>query len=329
MTRRPGDAPAHPRVGLPGVRLARDHTTSSLQRAQRSGELVRVTRGAYLPTVPPSVPPGGRARPAATTSDRSRERDVALARVVGVHDRLRAPHWFVRESAALVWGLALWVPPATTHVMQPYKAGTRHDPAVSHHLGRLVEGEQATVLGLPVTALERTVVDCAATLPPIRALVVADAGLRAGADPELMRDVLSARAGRRGVRRARAVVELADVGAESPGETAARFVVLRDGLPLPTTQVRVETSEGTFWSDLGWPEWKVLLEYDGGVKYAVDARGAFMQEKRRHDAIQEAGWRVLRVVKGDLRGSTLTRRVLAAAPPSARSALCRRPELSD
>jgi very-short-patch-repair endonuclease len=249
-----------------------------------------------------------------------------MARLVGVHERMRAPHWFARESAALVWGLPLWIPPVTTHVVQSHKAGTRHDPAVSHHLGVIPASDRATVLGIPVTSLERTLVDCAATLPPLEALVVADAGLRAGADPDVLRLVLAAGAGRRGVRRARAVVEFADDGAESPGESATRFVVLRDGLPVPSTQVRIETSEGTFWADLGWPGWKLVLEYDGRLKYAADER-AFMQEKRRHDAIQEAGWRVLRVTKEDLRGSALSRRVLAAAPPSARSALCRRPEL--
>src|SRR5665647_3975642 len=51
--------------------------------------------------------------------------------------------------------------------------------------------------------------------------------------------------------------------AESPGESSARSVLLRAGLPVPQTQVRVDTPLGTFWSDLGWPEWRLLAEYDG------------------------------------------------------------------
>ncbi|MBO9553421.1 hypothetical protein [Cellulomonas sp.] len=90
-------------------------------------------------------------------------------------------------------------------------------------------------------------------------------------------------------------------------------MVLRDGLPLPTTQVSVSTPAGTFWSDLGWPEWRVALEYDGRGKYAAEAGEAFIREKRRHDAIQDAGWRVVRATKEDLRGTTLSRRVLTAA----------------
>ena len=76
-------------------------------------------------------------------------------------------------------------------------------------------------------------------------------------------------AGARGVRRARTVIELADDGAESPGETATRFVVLRAGLPVPRTQIEVTTRLGTFWADLGWEEWRVLVEYDGRLTLAV------------------------------------------------------------
>ncbi len=282
-----------------------------LRKARRSGEIVRVSRGVYVPRSP--TPADGSAA--------SRDRDIALAKVVGIHDRLRAQHWFARETAALVWGLPLWTVPTTTHVLQPRRAGARHDPDVSHHLGVPAPDEGAVVLGLPVTSLELTVVDCASSLPPLDALVVADAGLRAGADRDRIARLLDARAGGRGIVRARAVLELADDGAESPGESAARFVVLRDGLAVPTTQIRIDTTAGTFWADLGWPEWRIVLEYDGRDKYRTDARGVFLREKHRHDAIQESGWRVVRVMSEDLRGTALTRRVLAIAPDGARTTL--------
>jgi very-short-patch-repair endonuclease len=141
-------------------------------------------------------------------------------------------------------------------------------------------------------------VDCARSLSPLGGLVVADAALRAGADRSAALAILDAGPGRRGVARARAVVELADEGAESPGETVTRYVLLREGLPRPQTQIPVVTRLGTFWADLGWEEWKVFLEYDGRIKY-VDTE-AWVREKRRHDAVVETGAHMLRVTKEDI-----------------------------
>ena len=149
-----------------------------------------------------------------------------------------------------------------------------------------------------MTDLELTMVDCARSLPPLAGLVVADAALRAGADRERAFSLLDGSTGRNGVSRARAVIELADDGAESPGETATRFVVLREGLPRPETQVRVETRLGTFWADAGWDEWLVLLEYDGRAKYR--STDDLIREKRRQDALLETGRRMVRVTREDI-----------------------------
>ncbi|WP_456847536.1 hypothetical protein [Cellulomonas sp. P5_C6] len=235
-----------------------------------------------------------------------------------MHDRTRSPHWFSHESAALLWDLPLWRSPDQTHVMQRYTTGTGGDPDVAHHPVVPPASHTAVRHGLPVTSLERTVVDCVSTLPPLLGIVIADAALRVGADRAVIDSALAAAAGRRGIRRARAIVELADDGAESPGESATRFVTLRDGLPPARTQVPVATRLGTFWADMGWEEWRLLLEYDGRTKYAEHDAEAFMREKRRHDALVEAGWRALRVTKEDLSGRTLLNRITPLLPPGTR-----------
>jgi very-short-patch-repair endonuclease len=129
----------------------------------------------------------------------------------------------------------------------------------------------------------------------------------------------------RGMVRAHAVIQLGDPGAESAQESAVRFVLLRAGLPQPRTQVEIGTRLGTFWADLGWEEWRVLLEYDGRVKY--QDQDSLIREKRRQDAVTEAGWRSLRVTREDLRGADLlvarTLRLLPAAVPLTRRPLLR------
>lgn len=233
-----------------------------------------------------------------------------------MHRRLEAQHWFARDSSALVWGLPLWRVPTATHVMHEHRRGRGADPAVDWHFGSLHLADRAIVSGLPVTSLERTAVDCAAALGALGGLVVADAALRAGADPERIAEVIRERAGARGIRVARAVVSLADGGAESPGETATRFVLLRAGLPAPTTQVHVRTRLGSFWSDLGWEEWRLLVEYDGRSKYLADP-DALLREKRRHDAVVDEGWRVVRVTADDLAAGNVVARVARYLPPGA------------
>jgi len=298
MPIRPGSSLPLPPT-LPTVHLACDHDEGAVSARRRTGAWERIGRGAYLAKEPDLTP-----------------RRRALARIVAVEHQLRTPHWFSHESAALVWGLPLWREGQQVQVRQPGRPSAKRDRTVSRHRGPVDAMHLTVVSGLPVTDLEQTMVDCARTLPPLSGLVVADGALRAGADRAAALALLDDLAGRGGVTRARAVMQLADGGSESPGETATRFVLLRAGLPCPQTQIEVDTSLGTFWGDLGWPEWKILVEYDGRTKYAgVDD---LIREKRRNDALVEAGWRVLHVTKEDLRSpAALVARVERLLPADA------------
>jgi len=289
---------------LPAVLLARDHPDAALgARARRDG-LTRVARGAYLPGDGPRGP-----------------REAALARIVAVHHRLTSPHWFSHGSAALVHGLRTWQAPGLTHLRTAAKGGTRRDPQVHRHLGPVPAELTAQVNGLPVTTLALTAADCARPLPARDALVVLDAALAAGAERDLVGALLVA--GGPGVRRARTVLRYADPGAESPQETATRLVLLRAGLPVPTTQVRVSTALGTFWADLGIPQWRLLIEYDGRAKYATP--DDLYAEKRRQDAITAAGYAMVRVTSLTP-PQTLIAQAMAHAPADFRP--LPRPELN-
>lgn len=307
MPPRPG-APTPTPPPLPTVHLARDHLRQDVAARLRTREWHRVGRGAYV-----------------STTVAADLRAVALARIVGVHQRLRGPHVFSHASAALLWGLGLWSVPDQVHVYQSCRPGTGQARDVRRHLGPIDAAAVTTLAGLPVTTLSRTAVDCARQMRPLPGLVVMDAALRAGADRHDLLELVCVGATGRGMARAREIAALADGGAESPQESALRFVLLRAGLPQPDTQVRVDSRLGTFWGDLGWERWRTLLEYDGRSKYT--GREVLIEEKRRHDAIVEAGWRILRVTKEDLRTPTaLVTRVTRLLPADIR--LTRRPHLS-
>ena len=275
----------------PEVLLVREAGASGV-RLRDQGALERVRRGAYVT----------RAASAGPARDRRR---LALARIRAAGAQLHLAHWFSHESAALLWGCDVVGLSGLVHVVQETRPHARGGDPLVRHYGRLPAAHRAEVDGFPVTSLARTVVDCAATLPADRALVVADSALRRGLDPAGVAGVVRSRAGTRGIARAREVLGAADGRAESPGETLVRWAVVSGGLPPPEPQVEVRTRRGVFRLDLGWRAPQVGLEFDGFVKYSgafgSTAAEAVFAEKQRQDALEEEGWRILRVTWGDLR----------------------------
>ena len=304
MGRRPGAPVPQAVVELPHVHLAAEMTSALAASRVRAGDWARVGRGAYLPV--------GAGDP------RDEEHRRALAAIAAVAHGSRAPVVFSHVSAALLWGLTLWRLPDRVHVLHPSRAGGARDRNVVRHTGKLPDEDVAGIAGLRVTSLERTVLDCAALLPPLDGLVVTDSALAAGASAGTLAARALAARGVRGIAKVRVVTAFGDDGAESAYESASRFVVLRAGLPRPETQVETRTHLGTSWTDWGWPELGVLAEYDGRAKY--DDRHAFMAEKRRHDAIVETGRRIVRVVREDLDDD---RRLLARILPLLPTAVVR------
>jgi very-short-patch-repair endonuclease len=289
-----------------GLLLARDLDPEEARVIRRDPAWQRLRRGAYL------APSEGGAAPAHVE-----RRRLALARIRAVHVELRSPVWFSHTSAALLHGCDLVTASDQVHLVQRSRPHTHGDARVVRHHGEVQEVDRSEIAGIPVTGLARTVVDCAGLLPREDGLVVADSALRLGADRARVEELLAERAGRRGVARARDVLALADGRAESPGETLTRWHLHRHGVERPELQVPVVTPLGAFRADLGWPEARLLLEFDGYVKYsgggARAAADTVFAEKRRQDALEEAGWRVLRATWPDLRApATLARRVRTA-----------------
>lgn len=230
--------------------------------------------------------------------------------------QLRTQHWFSHTTAALLWECDLLHIPPVTHLIQGHRPGSRRDDAVVRHFTELPAAHRSLRAGLPVTSLERTVVDCLTLLPPADGIVLADAALRRGAHRGTVGAQIECRAGSRGIAVARAVWARAHGGAESPGESLLRWIVLDAGLPVPEVQHVIVTRLGTFRVDLAWPRWRLVLEFDGRVKYDGTYGGgpaALWAEKRRQDALTEAGWYVLRVTWAELRRpEQLARRIADA-----------------
>ncbi len=106
-----------------------------------------------------------------------------------------------------------------------------------------------------------------------------------------------------------AVLGLADGRSESVAETRTRLLIADAGLPDPVPQLEILDRRGRVIArvDFAWPEYGLIVEFDGEIKYRALRRAGesiedcVLREKRREDAVREAtGWRVLRLTWRDL-----------------------------
>jgi len=173
----------------------------------------------------------------------------------------------------------------------------RHGPAnLTLHTWNLSPAEICVVRGMRCTTPARTAFDIGRTLDVDDAIPMVDALMNATRlKPADVLAVADARPRHRGVRTLRAVMDLADGGAESPQESRVRVLLRRGGLPEPETQIEVRDQYGAPFIrlDMGWRQWLVAVEYDG-VQHWTDRRQRSWDIDRI--AILEAmGWRVIRV----------------------------------
>lgn len=156
----------------------------------------------------------------------------------------------------------------------------------------------AVVDGLPVTALARTLVDCAADLPRLEAVAAADQFLRAGIDSGDLAAALEPMHDER-LRRANATLLAADPRSESPMESWTRCLIADAGLPAPVPQLRLRSPSGrSVFLDLGWEQWRVGVEYDGTATHSGLA--AETADRRRHVVLRNLGWSIEIVTAPDV-----------------------------
>lgn len=275
--------------------------------------LYRLCHGAHLIEPPP---------------DKWTEHRLYVRAVVLRHTRLVAVSHL---SAAVMHGLPLWgVDLRHAHItgLRTARRGLRH--GVHTHEGPLLFTDVAAIEGILVTNAARTVMDCARSLPLDRAVAIADHALHTGAatpaELSRRRDRLPALTG---VDSARRLLDLVDGRSESPGESRSRLICHQGGLRAEP-QVEIFDGGGRFVGRVDLlVEDAVVVEFDGRGKYSIngDVAAAHWREKLRHDALQEAGFVVVRLTWDELadRGAVLAKvwqglsRARSARPPSGRT----------
>jgi hypothetical protein len=160
-----------------------------------------------------------------------------------------------------------------------------------------------------VTSAARTVVDVARTVPFEHAVVIADQALACGdVDIEELRVALARAQGWSGAPAARRVIEFADGGSASVGESRSRVAIRRADLPAPVLQWKVRNRAGDHVGtvDFGWQPQRTVGEFDGLVKYGrllkpgQSAADVVVAEKIREDALRAENLTVVRWLWRDL-----------------------------
>ncbi|ALE07591.1 hypothetical protein AL755_05530 [Arthrobacter sp. ERGS1:01] len=249
-------------------------------------------------------------------SDDGRRRNRVLLHGFATLTTSARGYVYSHTSAASLHGLYLWHVDELVHVTQeskPSRAGCGKDTAV--HTRALAEGDVVELGRTKVTSLERTVIDCALTLPYKQALIIADHALRLGASLPKLLAAAGRLASHRGIRTLRRVLRFADPRSESPGETLTRDLLRELLFEMPELQLWITTRLGRHRVDFAWVKRRVVLEFDGKGKY-FDYRPtdeAIYRERKREVALIESGWTVLRIEWRDLFDEAAFKaRVLAA-----------------
>lgn len=260
--------------------LVRASSRLEVDRALRSGALVRVAHGRYT---------------LAEIAD-------APARAHAVNGTLSL------TSAALHHGWQVLRTPEQPHVLLPRKrriSPERREGIVVHR-GDLSAADRCGI----ATSKLMTLTQCLRRLPDDEALAVADSALRAG-DGELLHHVVAGVRGP-GSEHVRVIAAAARSGAANPFESALRSIALT--VPGLAVEPQVVVSSPHVWArpDLVDVRLRVVVEAES-YEWHGD-RAGFRKDVRRYTLLVADGWTVLRFTWEDvLFRPERVRRVIARA----------------
>lgn len=209
------------------------------------------------------------------------------------------------RAAARLWGL----PGFENSRLEVSVRGDRWHrlPEVACHRSTdLAPGDQTTIGPIPVTRIERTLIDVARYLPAARLEEAIDAAVtrRLTTYRRLERRFTQlARRGRPGIATMRNVLEARSPSAAAP-ESVQERRLLRSlesaGLPRPVPQHEVrERGRLVARVDAAYPDRRIAIEYDSFIFHG--GRRAHERDANRANRLRALGWDVIVATAADLR----------------------------
>ena len=102
-----------------------------------------------------------------------------------------------------------------------------------------------------------------------------------------------------GIRTARVAVGLLRTGVDSPPETYLRLMLQKTGLPefQPSCPLLDEAGRPVLWADLGCPEFRTCVEYDGAHHLTREQQ---LRDHNRDLLVRELGWHQVKISSPDM-----------------------------
>ncbi|MCC9205471.1 endonuclease domain-containing protein [Arthrobacter sp. zg-Y769] len=217
-------------------------------------------------------------------------------------------------TAARLHGLALPRRVAEEPLLHLSRSPACGPPRRRHICGHrllLASNEVTQVYGLPVTTVARTWLDLAGMLSVEELVIMGDQIVsehqRTFGTPrrplvplEELRDLVKHRSGVPKVRRSREALEYVRVGVDSPPETRLRLMLAKQAdLPefIPNVALLDEYGQPQVWADLGCPEFRTCLEYDGAHHLTPEQQA---RDHYRDLRTAELGWNQVKISRTDL-----------------------------
>lgn len=230
--------------------------------------------------------------------------------------RLAAGQFFSHVTAAAIYGIPL---PAALERAQVLHVSARppdYPPRTRRVVGHRISVEARTHRGLPVTDPVTTWMHLAAVLS-LEDLIVAGDSLVRRKQPlatlEQLHAAVAVGSGR-GIRMLRSALGQVRHGTDSPMETRLRLALVAGGLPEPEIGHTVLDASRGFVAtpDLAYVGERIAIEYEGEDHWMN--RRVFAEDIERREALEDAGWQVIRVIAAHLgaKSPQLLRRVRAA-----------------
>ncbi|MCW2786101.1 MAG: hypothetical protein JWP74_2618 [Marmoricola sp.] len=276
--------------------LEHGYDDDDLRQGLAAGVLVRIRHGAYTSRPIWSV---------ASEVERHRLRSHAVLR--SHRSQLALSH----TSAAVEHEMRMFRPDlARVHVTCLDRPLSRSTRDVVYHCPSSLDGIVDLGEGIRVVDPARAAVEAAAVGSVQQGIVVLDAALDLGcATPEALTARYLERSSWPHSRHLQISMRLAREGSNSVGESLIRHVMWETAIPEPVLQYEVRDRWGNLVgrTDFAWPEYGLLGEFDGMVKYGEFLRpgetpaDALRREKGREDQLrEETGWLMIRFIWDDI-----------------------------
>jgi Protein of unknown function (DUF559) len=208
------------------------------------------------------------------------------------------------HTAVRLWG-GVAPDSADIHVSMASREDRCRRAGVAAHLG-MAEAQTTICDGLPISTPIQAFLELASVGVSLVDLVIAaDSLVKANdLDPRLFVEAADAYQGRN-AKRARRAASLVRAGVDSPMETRIRLLIVLAGLPEPQVNFIVFVAGGKWrWRfDLCYPEYKLIIEYDGR-QHAFDAE-QWSHDLERREWLDQQRWRLVVVVSEGIYGNPL------------------------